>query len=251
MRPSKRPSIDRAAIDRVIGRNMKHLRKPGVLTVRPGWELKGGQLTGRTAIVATVDKKRGRVPAAARLPDEIGGLPVDVRQATPMKMLRVAAPQAHAAVQAHSWPEHGEREYADERRVSDGKKLPAAKTWAKTYSGKQPTKPTIPYTPPPGGPPLVAVTRNMTILACASPDAGFTVLADFLAATQKSLTVAMYDFTSAKILETLTATLKARRTPFKMVLDRPVGGPPPLPLNNPSANQTHSDSVIALSLWKS
>jgi len=61
----------------------------------------------------------------------------------------------------------------------------------------------------------------MTILACASPDAGFTVLADFLEAARSRLTVALYDFTSGDILRTLTGVIGKRRLAYKMVLDHP------------------------------
>ena len=40
-------------IDQTIRKNLAKLRKPGVLTVRPGFEITGDQLTGKQAIVAT------------------------------------------------------------------------------------------------------------------------------------------------------------------------------------------------------
>jgi len=48
-----------ARIDKIIGKNLANLRKPGVLTVRPGYEIAGHQLTGNPAIVATVHTKKG------------------------------------------------------------------------------------------------------------------------------------------------------------------------------------------------
>jgi len=50
-----------AAIDKTIQKNLPKLRKTGVLTVRPGFEITGQQLTGKSAIVATVHTKKGNV----------------------------------------------------------------------------------------------------------------------------------------------------------------------------------------------
>ena len=41
-------------IDAIIRRNMKLFRKPGVLTVRPGYNISGGWITDKPAIVVTV-----------------------------------------------------------------------------------------------------------------------------------------------------------------------------------------------------
>jgi hypothetical protein len=41
-------------IDHTITRNIPRLAKYGVLTVRPGYEITGHQLTGRRAVVTTV-----------------------------------------------------------------------------------------------------------------------------------------------------------------------------------------------------
>ena len=60
-----RNTIDRAKIDRLIRRHLTQLQKPGVLTVRPGWEVTSHALSGRPAIVVTVERKQARVTAAA------------------------------------------------------------------------------------------------------------------------------------------------------------------------------------------
>src|SRR5215468_8666191 len=76
------------AIDQVIRKNLARLRKPGVLTVRPGFEITKNQLTGKQAIVATVHTKAAGLPKDALLPDVIGSIPVDVREATSRQRLR-------------------------------------------------------------------------------------------------------------------------------------------------------------------
>jgi hypothetical protein len=228
-------SIDRAAIDRVIRKHLARLRKPGVLTVRPGFELAHGRISGRAAIVVTVDRKRARVPARERLPEEIDGLPVDVREATGMQRLRRDNPTAHALAVRHARPEEQEPEWPYERRVSDGKRVSARPASTHPAARAVDRKPQIPYTP--ATPPLVAVTRPMTLIACASPDAGFSVLAGFLAGVRERLTVGLYDFTSAGILHALESALGTSRS-LQMVLDHP-------PLN-PTANESDDETVRAL-----
>ena len=55
------------------------------------------------------------------------------------------------------------------------------------------------YQPPPQQP-LDPVSGTLSVICCASPDAGWPVLRDFLGRMQQKLTVGMYDCTSAHIL---------------------------------------------------
>lgn len=75
-------------IDETITSNLDRLRKPGVLTVRPGYEIAGRQLTGKRAIVATVHTKTADLSPDERLPESIEGVPVDVREASAHQRLR-------------------------------------------------------------------------------------------------------------------------------------------------------------------
>ena len=61
-------------IDHTITRNIPRLAKYGVLTVRPGYEVTGHQLTGRRAIVATVYTKKplAELAPSEKLPDRMG-----------------------------------------------------------------------------------------------------------------------------------------------------------------------------------
>ena len=234
--PPLHTTIDRAAIDRVIKRNLSRLKRPGVLTVRPGYEFADGRLTGRSAIVVTVDRKRARVAPAQRLPEEVDGIPVDVRPSTAMQRLRAKAPARHALLARFGPKKDREPAWPHERRVSDGKlvsSLPRPQHPAWHAMAK---KPQIQYTP--AKPALAKVSRPMTILACASPDAGFTVLAQFLEAAKSRLTVGLYDFTSGDILKTLTSVIAKRRLPYKMVLDHPA--------LNQTANQSDAQTVQAI-----
>lgn len=236
------PLLHHDAIDDVIVKHLAKFRKPGVLSVRPGIEVTHHQITGRPSIVAIVKRKKDRVAAKNRLPDQVEGIPVDVREATPMHRLRLTDPAKAAVLKAFGRASDDDHEYPNERDVKTGKLLtsprrkPGPRVVGSPVLEAQANKPELTYTP--ASVPLKAVTRPMTILACASPDAGYTVLAEFLEATKKSLTVGMYDFTSAQILSVFTAALKKGKTRLTMVLDHP-------PLN-PTANQTDEDAMAAI-----
>ena len=84
--------LTREQIDETIASNLDKLRKLGVLTVRPGYEIAGGKLTGRRAIIATVYAKKAVLPASERLPESIEGVPVDVREVGTSRRHRTHAP---------------------------------------------------------------------------------------------------------------------------------------------------------------
>ncbi|HWE75630.1 MAG TPA: phospholipase D-like domain-containing protein [Stellaceae bacterium] len=223
--------INHAAINRVIRRNLLQFKKTGVMTVRPGYQISGGWITDKPAIVATVDRKLSGLPAAQRLPAEVDDVPVDVREATGMQRLRHTDPAAHALVVAHGRSEYNEPDWSYERRVSDGALVP--KTAKKPLNRHDTTAPKSEITyEAPAGVPLVPVTRRMTITASASPDDGYPVLTDFLAGTRSRLTIAMYDFTSGDLLDAVSKAIKGKS--FEMVLDHP-------PVNQ-TANQTDDET---------
>src|SRR5262249_26463428 len=110
-------------IDQIIQKNLSRLNKPGVLTVRPGYEKAGHQLTGTAAIVATVHTKKAVLPKSDMLPDSIAGIPVDVREATPHQRLRAHDPAAAALTQAYGRPEEKEPVWPYEREMPSGRLL--------------------------------------------------------------------------------------------------------------------------------
>lgn len=241
------------AIDRTIQNNLPRLRKPGVLTVRPGHEIAGQQLTGRAAIVATVHTKKQDLPRTDMLPDRIGGIPVDVREARPHQRLRAEDPAAAAVTQAFGRPENFEPVWPLEREMPSGKLLddPESDTQQKLQQDRKlrpavdqalaakSSKKQLDYMQ--GAPtqtfPLDPVQTTTTVTAIVSPDAGFVNLQKFLAATQQSLVIGMYDFTSAPILQTFVNDLSGSQT-LQMVLDHPG--------KNPTADQTDEDTVAKL-----
>ena len=228
--------INHAAVDRLIQRHIKQFRNKGVYTLRPGYKFVGGWITDKPAVVATVDKKLAGLPPRNRLPTEIEDVPVDVREATGLQRLRAQDPVQHALVTSHGRAEHQEPTWKYERDVATGATLSAAKKISHPALVTQGKKPEIPYSP--AATPLDPVTETMTVIAHASPDAGWPVLRDFLSQTQSRLTVGMYDFTSKHILDTLQASLKTSGASLELVLDHPP--------RNPSANQTDDQTKSAL-----
>jgi phosphatidylserine/phosphatidylglycerophosphate/cardiolipin synthase-like enzyme len=246
----KKAAPTAAAIDRIIRRNLVKLARPGVLSVRPGFEITNHQLTGRVAIVAMVHTKTRDLPAGDLLPQSLGGIRVDVREATAQQRLRASDPAAASLTQAFGRPENAEPRWPYERELPGGRLLTSSKSRQQTalaeYRAVQPAvagaiaarlaKPEIPYVPAPGQP-LAPLTLTTTITACVSPDAGFATLTAFLGATRKSLVVGMYDFTSGPLLRQFISVLSGKKT-LQLVLDNPAP--------NPTRNQTDSQTVAAL-----
>jgi PLD-like domain len=214
----------------VIMKNMRLLRKDGVLTARPGYKISRGKVIERPSIVVTVVKKKSDLKPKDKIPAEINGIATDVREATPMQLLRSKDPDSFHLIQALGPDELHEPESKLECDIATGKPLSApsdaVKKLVATAKGK---KQPVDYSPAPNEP-LTAIKGNITITAYSSPDDGFTVLANYLKGTAKQLTIGMYDFTSGDLLDVVVKTLKTQEKKFTMVLDHP-------PLN-PTHNQT-------------
>jgi PLD-like domain len=206
-------------VDQVILQHLNELKKPGVLAVRPGYQVAGGWPTKKPAIVVIVDRKRDDMAPQDRLPETIDGFSVDVRQATPLQRLRATNPTLYTSVAASVGPELEQPIFPFERDLS-GQSLAPLSAAAVTMrnAGKQQLR----YVPPTGAP-LKPVTDDMTIICHASPDAGWPTLKEFLEETTDTLTVGMYDFTSAHIANTVQSVLKNRSTSLNLVLDHPPG----------------------------
>ena len=238
------------AIDQTIRKNLPRLRKSGVLTVRPGFEIAGHQLTGKSAIVATVHTKKSVLPRNEMLPNAIGNIPVDVREATGHQRLRANDPAAAQLVQAFGRPEDKEPTWPFEREMPSGQLLDAPgsvtqRAIARKMAQQPATqralaahlaKPKIPYVAAANAP-LDPVSTTTTITAHVSPDAGLATLQAFLDGTKKSLVVGMYDFTSGPILKTFESVLGGTKT-LQMVLDNPAP--------NPTRDQTDTQTVQEL-----
>jgi len=229
--------LDEAAIDQVIRRNLGKFRKKGVYTVRPGYKFTGGWITDKPAIVATVDKKLDGLPPSQMLPAEVDDVPVDVREATGLQRLRAKSPLDHALVVTHGRREFVEPQWKFERNAQTGRLLSQAAAPAHPALARKNGKQQIKYTAPPNVP-LKAVTGKMTVTPLVSPDTGWPGLSAFLKGTQSTLTIGMYDFTSAHILNTFKTVLQPSGRKLELVLDHPP--------RNPSANQTDDQTKSAL-----
>ena len=119
----KDAALTPSAIDRTIRQHLSKLRKPGVLTVRPGFQITNHQLTGKRAIVATVHTKTSDLPAKQLLPRAINRIPVDVREATPHQRLRANDPAAAALTQSFGRPQDKEPTWPLEREMPSGQPL--------------------------------------------------------------------------------------------------------------------------------
>ncbi len=217
---------DDANIDHVIAAHPEAFRKPGVLSVRPGWKITSGWPTSQRAIVATVERKRAKVPASVRIPATVGPYATDVREATPLQLARFRKPAVFEQMKAGARQENREPVFPLERDAQTGKPL------AEAPAAAQPTKPTAPYTPPANAS-LDAVTASMSLNCQVSPDAGWSALKAFLGGIRNQLTVGMYDFTSAHVLDTVLAgTAKSQK--LMLVLDHPT--------LNATANQTDEET---------
>jgi hypothetical protein len=220
------------AVDQVISAHIAELSKPGVLSVRPGFQAAGQWLTKKPAIVVTVDQKRDDLAPDQRLPETIGGFPVDVRQADSLQKMRATNPALYVSVAAAARPEMERPVFPFERDLSGQPLAPVA---AEVDAARRPSKPQIDYTGP-AGVTLDPIDDEFTITCHASPDAGWPTLKPFLEGTKSRLTVGMYDFTSAHVLDTVKESMNGKK--LNLVLDHPAP--------NKTRDQTDEDTRAAL-----
>ena len=217
-----------SSISRLIARRLDTFRLPGVLSVRPGFQLVDGWVTATPAIVVTVD---GEPPHG--LPSEVGGHPVDVRVASPRKRAALMDP-ASVAASGVTAPDEGKvPEFEDEVVVAARPaEASAPSPDAVTEAAR---KQQLPYSPP-AGVPLAPVSGELTVELAASPDAGWGQLSSFLDATEGELVIGLYDFTSSHVLAAFEKAAAGKKV--TLTLDHPS--------KNPTADQTDEQTVAAL-----
>jgi hypothetical protein len=149
-----------------------------------------------------------------------------------MQNMRATNPALFTTVAASARPEMERPVFPFERDLAGQNLLQIADAVAAL---RKPPKPQIEYTTP-NDVTLDSVEDDFTITCHASPDAGWPTLKPFLAGTQQRLTVGMYDFTSAHVLDTVKEAASAKK--LRLVLDHPAP--------NRTRDQTDEESVGAL-----
>jgi phosphatidylserine/phosphatidylglycerophosphate/cardiolipin synthase-like enzyme len=224
-----------AHLQPLIEAHADELKQPGVISIRPGYKMENGLLTKQPAIVVTV--KPGAAPAG--IPATVGDVPVDVREADPAEALRFSDPAGYAKL-ASVRAEFRAGAFDEVDPVADdaeaAPEVEGAAAVRPQAAGKQ-----QPYTAPAGDDgkpvPLATVRGTFPFTVHASPDAGWPTLKQFLAQTQSSLDVAMYDFTSAHILAGVDNAVAGAQT-LTITLDNPA--------KNPTADQTDAETLETL-----
>lgn len=216
-----------ADVGQAIQHNLEALRKPGILAVRPGYHLEAGWPVGDPVIVALVSVRKGDASAYG-LPAQIDGVPVEVREASSLERLKATRPAVHSALTERMRDEQRNPEFPFEHTF-------AAASTNELAAARRPSKPEIRYQPPSA--PLDPVTAKVTLICHTSPDAGWPTLSAFLGRVEQSLSVGMYDFTSAHILSAVENALAGRT--MSLVLDHPT--------LNPTADQSDEETERNLS----
>jgi hypothetical protein len=160
----------RKAVQQVIDQRLADLAGiPGFVSAEPGFPIVDGAVLKEPAVIVFVAEKKApsRLPAAERAPRQLGPYRVAVMQADPLRQL------AHAAA------------------LDDVARAVTASATNLTYEGI-------------AGNPIDKVLEVARPIAChVGPDAGWPTLEPFLAATRKTLSVAMYDFNADYIATSL------------------------------------------------
>jgi hypothetical protein len=217
-------------IDSIIRRNLKAFRKKGVTSIRPGFRCRGGWLTQDPAIVVSVKRKKLKVSKPELLPTSVENVPVDVREVSPLEALRATNPKQFARRMAQV-PEGNEPAnlqvptFPLERNVRGKLIAPAANaalaaaraTPKAAIKAKAKPKKAV-YQKLPAAT-LAQISGSFKITCAASPDAGWPTLQPFLAGVEKTLTVAMYEFTAPYIAQAVTAAVAGKK--LNLVLDDP------------------------------
>lgn len=158
-------------------------KRDDVLNVRMGYVFKNGWITNERALVITVKKRKSlydlQKEGVAPLPDYFMNYPVEV-----------TGPTIEELIASH---------YGQQKLET-------------LLSSAEVTREEIKYLSPPSLQ-LKTVSQKMNVIAHVSPEEGWKNLQPFLAGTQQSLTVAMYDFGAKHILETIDSL--AGKTTFE------------------------------------
>lgn len=150
----------------------------GVLGVRPGLRIKGGELTDEPVIIVITQTGE----PTKEIPAEIDGLPIQVRKASPLEIVEGLLPLS----------------------IWEGL-LPEA-------------VPFIHYIPPDPSEVALAESWVSHIICHVGPDSGWITLKPFIEGTTTSLTVAMYEFYANHIIDAVKNLGKDTQVKLKIIL---------------------------------
>lgn len=220
---AKRSSSTSEGFARVIEVLRRHAHKllgiQGVRVIgqpRPGYRKVNDRLTTQRAIVVTIDP-RDRLKKDL-LPKSLGGVPVDVRMATPVEQRRLSISEARSleavdpSVKMASLTENLALPGWDVMKDEE-------ESVGETGAGLEAvTAPRLPYKPPPDVK-LLKVNDKMRVICHVSPEAGWTTLSAFFQKVTKTLTVAMYDLSAQHVVDGLKSAMADASGKFRLILD--------------------------------
>jgi hypothetical protein len=182
----------KAAVQQVIDEHLTELQAtPGFVDAEPGFPIIDGRVHKEPAIILFVAEKKppSDILAEDRAPRQLGPYRVSVMQADPERQVMASAPLASVAT-------------------------------AMKVSGTGLT-----YQKMPGNPINRSFQVSTRMLCHVGPDAGWPVLKPFLEATEKTLSVAMYDFNADYIAKSFIDIVRGNK--LKVVLTWDDGMTPP------------------------
>jgi len=210
--PAKESDRSRfARVEQVLAANRQSLLAiPGVIGVRPGYRFRDGWITDEPCIVAVVNQKTvgTDLPSLARIPDNVGGVDVDVAIASPMQQFIAQVALQGTAVDLDPINPEGFALPSGAQRVQAA----AAEVFTAQLIRKSR------YVPPPDLK-LQPAHGPFTVTCHASPDAGWPVLSKFLDGIKQRVTIAMYDFTAPHIMRTLESAAADANANVSLILD--------------------------------
>ena len=202
------------------------LQKPHVLAVRGGYKFVDGRITDRPAVVVVVDRKVDDLPSEDRVPPAVENILTDVSPADPFERLRVAARTDEATPAVPKLP----------RLLIDELQGTAEEAFEEAV-------PVTTYEPPPNGD-LSPVMGAMTITCHVSPDSGWKVLEPFLKATEKQISLGMYDFTAPHIYQATRAVLKNEAVSWRQTLGPKESLPSEADVDSTKADDLTEDQIM-------
>jgi hypothetical protein len=195
------------------GDTLRSLPGLEVYNVRPGYFFKNNRITSEPAVVVVIhprDKELGK----RLVPKRLGGVPVQLRMASPTEQIRRVMPEADFASDADA--EAGLATPGWDMMQGDDEGTEADPGFASDDPG--PSK-LVSYEPPPGGT-LLDVTEAMKVTCHVSPEQGWRELSRFFqSARKKRLTIAMYDFTAPHVLAELASGRAEGNGKLSLILD--------------------------------